>query len=134
MVLNITDNWQRPLSFVAFNKFVQINLFCRVRTRSLNLAGTFHTAWRGIFWSLKMYQKKRDFNKLMQLNRPWAKFCLKTNLNHCLIDFFNANSWSLNKLSRQNWLYLVRFISKKSIYIQNRSNLIKNGQNNFIFY
>ena len=27
----------------------------------------------------------------MQLDQPWAKFCLKSDLNHILIDFFDSD-------------------------------------------
>ena len=70
----------------------------------------------------------------MRLHRPSAKFCLKLDSNRRLIDFFNPNSWSLIKSSWLNGLYLVWFIFKKSIYIENRLNLIKNGQKRLDFW
>ena len=70
----------------------------------------------------------------MRLDWPLAKFCLKSDLNFCLIDIFDPNSWSLIELLQQNQLYLVQFFSKKSIYIKNRSHLIKNGQKHLGFW
>ena len=83
---------------------------------------------------VKKSQYLDRWGKLMQLDRPWAKFCLKSDSNLHLIDFFDPNSWNVIKSPRQIRLYLVWFISKKSIYIKNRLNLVKNGQKRLDFW
>ena len=47
----------------------------------------------------------------MRLDRPLAKFRLKSDSNLRWINFFNPNFWSLIASSRQIQLYIVWFIS-----------------------
>ena len=65
----------------------------------------------------------------MQLNRTQAKICFKSDSNRLLINFFDPKlSPDLIKIIVTIRIW-TRICSKKSIYIQNSSNLIKNGSN-----
>ena len=59
----------------------------------------------------------------MRSNRPQAKFCLKWDSNHLLINFFDPKSKSTYKLLEQNRFQQL----KKDGKVQNRSILIENG-------
>ena len=75
-----------------------------------------------------MIKLKNDLSiksKLMWSNRRQANFHLKSDLNYLLIDFIDPKSWNQIESSWQNRFNLVRFLLKKLIYIEKRSNLIK---------
>ena len=64
----------------------------------------------------------------MRLDRPRAKFLLKSDSNRRLIDLFDpilAAGFTHCENLIQNW---SRIRTKKSIYIKNQSKLIKNDQ------
>ena len=73
---------------------------------------------------------------LMGSNWPQAKFCLKSDSNHVLIDFFDPISAA--RFTRRHdsiWIRTI-IISKNLIYIkknQNRSNAIEFFNTNWLF-
>ena len=72
--------------------------------------------------------------KLRQLDRPLAKFCLKSDLHHLLINFFDMipAAWLI---CRDNliWIQTQNLIWNLNL-INNRSNLIKNGHKRLHFW
>ena len=66
--------------------------------------------------------------KLMRFNRPKAKICFKSNLNHLLIDFFDSNLSSKSELSQRNWLQQLRNTSTISNLIKRDQKYIERDQ------
>ena len=81
-----------------------------------------------VFLSLLARTATHSHNKLMQLDGPSAKFCLKSDWNHHLINIFNPKSLLKSKLSWRNWFQQLkkdRKVWNWSILIKNMSKMVK---------
>ena len=100
-----------------------LNVRKRYSTVNINSEHVDNLGWKNV-----LRNRNLKWRILYEALLSWSisQILFKIGFESSFNQLFEPNSWNQIKSLQQNQLYLVWFISRTSIYIKNRSNLIEN--------